>query len=132
MSNNKITLVGFLGDDAKSISKEGKSYVILNLATRDSYPIKGAEETSWQEKDAVWHDVFVFRPLTVAVAKTLKKRDKVEIIGTISYKLFKDEDGYNRKQAFIVGKYVGRIEYNRQESLFAKQIVEDLASSLAA
>lgn len=89
-SNNRVELTGFLGKDAKLIEKNGKKFVALNVATTDSYK---DDSDQWQDKESVWHDALVFRPAAVQFAEKLKKGDKVELIGSLSYKLFKDENG---------------------------------------
>lgn len=102
-SNNRVELNGFLGNDPKVIDKEGKKFVALRLATTDSYKDDSGQ---WQDKESVWHDVLVFRPAAVQFAEKLKKGDKVELIGSLSYKSFKDENGFNRSQATIIAGFV--------------------------
>jgi single-strand DNA-binding protein len=102
-SNNRVELTGFLGNDPKVIEKEGKKFVALRLATTDSYKDDSGQ---WQDKESVWHDVLVFRPAAVQFAEKLKKGDKVELIGSLSYKSFKDENGFNRPQATIIAGFV--------------------------
>lgn len=102
-SNNRIELTGFLGNDPKVIEKEGKKFVALRLATTDSYRDDSGQ---WQDKESVWHDVLVFRPLAIQFAEKLKKGDKVEIIGSLFYKPLKGEDGYMHNQASIIAGFV--------------------------
>ncbi|GAB3967717.1 hypothetical protein GCM10028806_10520 [Spirosoma terrae] len=109
-SNNRVELTGFLGQDAKLIEKNGKKFVALNVATTDSYKDDSGQ---WQDKESVWHDVLVFRPFAVQFAEKLKKGDKVELIGSLSYKPFKDENGNNRLQATIVASFVQH-QYNKK------------------
>lgn len=117
--NNKIELNGFLGSDPKTINKDGKNFIVLNVATTDSYPVADEKtgEITWKDKETVWHDVLVFRSTTIQFAKDLKKGDKVEITGAISYRLFEDTKGYTHKQATIIANYIEKIAYNKQESL---------------
>lgn len=58
--NNSVELLGHLGADPKSYDKNGKVFIVLNLATSDSYAIEENGETKWKERDPVWHDVLVF------------------------------------------------------------------------
>lgn len=102
-SNNRVELTGFLGLDAKLIEKEDKKFVALRVATTDSYK---DDSGNWIDKETLWHDVLVFRPLAVQFAEKLKKGDKVDIIGSLSYKPFKDENGNTRFQATIVSGFV--------------------------
>ncbi len=125
--NNKVQLSGFLGKDPRAITKGDKSFTVLEIATTDSYPVKQGEETKWEDKETVWHDVFVFRPSASKFANELKKGDKLEISGSISYQVFKDQQGYNRKQAAIVANFVEKLNHSKQEQLFTKEIVDELA-----
>jgi single-strand DNA-binding protein len=122
--NNKIELNGFLGSDPKTILKDDKTFVILNVATTDSYPSVNEKtgEVTWKDKETVWHDVLVFRPTAIQFAKDLKKGDKVEISGSISYRVFKDAEGKNRKQATIIATYIEKIAYNKQENLLLNNV----------
>lgn len=119
MSNSKIELIGFLGSDPKTITKNEKTFIILNIATTDSYPVTNEQtgEITWKDKETVWHDVLVFRPTTIQFAKELKKGDRVEVKGTLSYKIFKDAEGNNRKQATIIATFIENIAYQKQENL---------------
>lgn len=122
--NNKIELSGFLGSDAKSVNKGEKSFVVLNLATTDSYPVANEKtgEVTWKDRETIWHEIFVFRPTAISFSKDLKKGDRVEVTGTLNYKTFKDDKGYNRKQAAIIATYVEKIAYNKQEALLLDSV----------
>lgn len=110
--NNKIELHGFLGQDAKVIESDGKTFVSLRVATTDSYK---DENDKWQDKESIWHEVLVFRPLAVQFAKELKKDNLVDITGSISYRPFKDEQGYTRNQATIVVGYIEKAEVGKKD-----------------
>lgn len=110
--NNKIELHGFLGQDAKVIESDGKSFVSLRVATTDSYK---DENDKWQDKESIWHEVLVFRPLAVQFAKELKKGNLVDITGSISYRPFKDEQRYTRYQATIVAGYIEKANLDKKD-----------------
>ena len=110
--NNKIELHGFLGQDAKVIESDGKTFVSLRVATTDSYK---DENDKWQDKESIWHEVLVFRPLAVQFAKELKKGNLVDITGSISYRPFKDEQGFTRHQATIVAGYVEKASLDKKD-----------------
>ncbi len=132
MINARIQLTGFLGDNPKPINKNGRSFTALRVATNDSYQVKEGEAMKWVEKETEWHDVLVFRPAAVKYANELKKSDKVDISASLSYRQFKDEKGITRKEAVIFGNFIEKIDYNKQDSLFTKQVVKELAESMAA
>lgn len=131
--NNKIELNGYLGQDAKSINKDGKNFIALRVATTDSYPEVNEKtgEIKWTDKDTIWHDVLVFRPQACHFAKDLKKGDAVEITGGIAYKVFKDEKGITRKQASIIATYVEKIEYHKQGNLLPKDLDDAIEAAAA-
>lgn len=107
--NCKVELNGVLGNDPKVIEKDGKTFVVLRMATTDSYPVKEGEQTTWKDKESLWHDVLIFKPYAVDLAKGLKKKDLLEVKGTLSYRPFKDENGYSKFEASIIGEYVQHI-----------------------
>lgn len=126
--NCKIELNGFLGQDPKSITKNGKTFILLRVATTDSYPVINDKtgEVKWKDKETVWHDVLVFRPQAAHFARELKKGDAVTINGAIGYKPFKDEKGNTKRQANIIASYVEKVEYNRQDELSFDELDEAL------
>lgn len=115
--NNRVELTGFLGDDPKTIEKDGKSFLALSLATTDSYPVEENGETKWKDRETVWHDVLIFRKTTAQFARELKKGDRVEITGEISYRPFKTAEGHTRKAATVVASFVEKVHYEKQERL---------------
>lgn len=120
MANNcKIELNGYLGADPKSISKNGKTFIALRVATTDSYPVNDEKtgEVKWKDKETIWHDVLVFRSQAAHFARDLKKGDALQINGTLAYKPFKDENGNTKHQVSIIANYLEKIEYNRQDEL---------------
>jgi len=132
MANNcKIELNGYLGNDPKSITKNGKTFIALRVATTDTYPVNDEKtgETKWKDKETIWHDVLVFRPNAAHFARDLKKGDAVTITGSLSYQNFKDENGSPKKGASIIANYIERVEYNRQEELSFDEINDALSQA---
>ncbi len=130
-TNCKIELTGYLGADAKSITKNDKTFIALRIATTDTYPVKDEKtgEIKWKDKATVWHDVLVFRAQAAHFARDLKKGDAVTLTGSLGYKPFKDEEGNTKRQASIVANYVEKVEYHRQDELSLEDI--DAASQAA-
>lgn len=132
MANNcKIELNGYLGADPKSISKNGKTFIALRVATTDTYPVNDEKtgEVKWKDKETVWHDVLVFRPQAAHFARDLKKGDAVQISGSLAYKPFKDENGQTKYQASIIATFIERIEFPRQDELSFEEIQEDFTQA---
>lgn len=121
--HNRVELLGHLGADPKLISKDKKTFVALNVATTDSYPANNEAETKWIERETVWHDVLVFRATTAHYARDLQKGDRVRITGEISYRSFKDVEGYTRKQATIIATYIEKLHYEKQEAFELPDII---------
>ncbi|WP_051041184.1 single-stranded DNA-binding protein [Fibrisoma limi] len=115
--NNRVELTGFLGDDPNVIEKDGKTFLALSLATTDSYPVEENGETKWKDLETVWHDVLIFRKTTAQFARELKKGDRVQISGELSYRSFKTAEGHTRKAATIVARFVEKMHYEKQERL---------------
>ncbi len=130
--NNRIELNGNLGADAKLVEKNGKQFVALRLATTDSYPVEENGQTVWKDKDTVWHDVLAFRPITVSIAKDLKKGNRVRIAGSVSYKPFKDENGYNQKVAVIIASYIEKVELSKKDDEPSNQEIDEAVAEVAA
>lgn len=129
--NNSVELLGHLGADPKSYDKNGKVFIVLNIATSDSYAIEENGETKWKERDPVWHDVLVFRPTAAHYTRELKKGDRVRISGEISYRPFKDAEGNNRKQASIVATFIEKVHYEKQEELLPRDYGKEVDDALA-
>lgn len=132
MNNANLQLNGFLGADPKVINKNGRSLTLLRIATTDSYPVKDGEITKWIDKETIWHDVLVFSPITCKFANELKKSDKVEISCSLAYREFKDENSYKKREAIIIGNFIQKIDYNKQDRLFVRQLIDGVVEGLAS
>lgn len=132
--NNRIELHGHLGMDAKTVEKEGKSFIVLRVATTDSYPVGQVgqgEEIKWKDRETIWHDVLVFRPATAHFARDLKKGDRVQITGGLSYRPFKDAEGHARMQANIIASFIEKVHYEKQEDLLPRDYGQSVDEALA-
>jgi single-strand DNA-binding protein len=77
MYQNKVTLIGFLGNDAEVRSNDNRSLTTLSLATKSSYKKDGkyVEHTEW-------HRCVVFSKLG-EFASTLKKGAHIQVEGEL-------------------------------------------------
>ena len=84
---NKVILIGRLGQNAEAkTAQNNKEYVILNIATQESWKNdKGEYETRTE-----WHRVFAWRNLS-KFAKTLQKGQLITLEGTLRYREVQDE-----------------------------------------
>ena len=77
MYSNKVTLIGFLGNDAEVRSNDNRSFTTLSLATKSSYKKDGKyiEHTEW-------HRCVAFGKLG-EFAATLKKGAHIQVEGEL-------------------------------------------------
>ena len=77
MYSNKVTLIGFLGNDAEVRTNDNRSLTTLSLATKSSYKKDGKyiEHTEW-------HRCVVFGKLG-EFAATLKKGAHIQVEGEL-------------------------------------------------
>ena len=77
MYQNKVTLIGFLGNDAEVRSNDNRSLTTLSIATKSSYK-KDGEYIEHTE----WHRCVVFGKLS-EFAKTLTKGAHIQVEGEL-------------------------------------------------
>src|ERR1700677_1098656 len=77
MYQNKVTLIGFLGNDAEVHTNNNRSFAVLSLATKSSYK-KDGKYISHTE----WHRCMVFGKLS-EFAGTLKKGAHIQVEGEL-------------------------------------------------
>src|ERR1700721_3229664 len=77
MYQNKVTLIGFLGNDAEVHTNNNRSFAVLSLATKSSYK-KDGKYISHTE----WHRCVVFGKLS-EFAKTLPKGAHIQLEGEL-------------------------------------------------
>ena len=79
MYQNKVTLIGFLGNDAEVRANNNRSFTTLSLATKSSYKDKkSGEYVSHTE----WHRCVVFGKLS-EFAATLTKGAHIQVEGEL-------------------------------------------------
>ena len=78
MYQNKVTLIGFLGNDAEVRSNDNRSFTTLSLATKSSYK-KDGKYISHTE----WHRCVVFSKKLAEFAGTLKKGAHLQVEGEL-------------------------------------------------
>jgi single-strand DNA-binding protein len=77
MYQNKVTLIGFLGNDAEGHTANERSFTTLSLATKSSYK-KDGEYVSHTE----WHRCVIFGKLS-EFANSLTKGAHVQVEGEL-------------------------------------------------
>ena len=79
MYQNRISLIGFLGQDASSYTANNSSFTVLSLATKSSYKDKKSGEYKGHTE---WHRCIVWGKLA-EYAKTLTKGAHLAIDGEL-------------------------------------------------
>ena len=79
MYQNRITLIGFLGQDATTRTANNASFTVLSLATKSSYKDKKTGEYNGHTE---WHRCIVWGKLT-EYATTLKKGAHLAVEGEL-------------------------------------------------
>jgi single-strand DNA-binding protein len=83
LCKNRITLIGFLGQDAESRSTpNGTTYTRLSLATSVSWKEKGSNEYKTRTE---WHRIISWNKLA-EWAGTLQKGAYIEVEGELRYR----------------------------------------------
>ena len=78
MYSNKVTLIGFLGNDAEVRTNDNRSFTTFSLATKSSYK-KDGKYISQTE----WHRCVVFGKGLAKFAGTLKKGAHLQVEGEL-------------------------------------------------
>ena len=78
MYQNKVTLIGFLGNDAEVRTNDDRSFTTLSLATKSSYKRNGKYVSNTE-----WHRCVVFGKKLAEFAGTLKKGAHLQVEGEL-------------------------------------------------
>ena len=92
MYQNKVTLIGFLGNDAEVRTNDNRSFTTLSLATKSSYK-KDGKYISHTE----WHRCVVFGKLA-EFAATLKKGAHLQVEGELRSRKYDSKKTKHREQ----------------------------------
>lgn len=84
-TNNQVILTGNLGNEAKVHEKNDKLFASFSLATHESYK---NDQGEYVNKAPIWHNLLVFKPDTVQLAKAFKKGTRLQVTGSLSYREF--------------------------------------------
>jgi single-strand DNA-binding protein len=79
MYSNRLSLIGFLGQDATALTANNAQFTVLSLATKSSYKDKKTGEYNGHTE---WHRCIVWGKLA-DYAKTLKKGAHLAIEGEL-------------------------------------------------
>ncbi len=93
MTFNRLTLIGFLGQDAeKRFTPNGSPYTVLSLATKNSWKDQNGD---WQSRTE-WHRTIVWGEKFAGFAATLKKGAHVQVEGPLRSREY-EKDGIKHR-----------------------------------
>jgi single-strand DNA-binding protein len=95
---NRITLIGFLGNDATNLTTNNSSFTVLSLATKSSYKDKKTGEYKGQTE---WHRCIVWGKLS-DYAKTLTKGAHLAVEGELRSREREDKKTNARQRVWEV------------------------------
>jgi single-strand DNA-binding protein len=83
---NKVILIGRFGQNAEATTAQNKEYVVLNIATQESWK----NDKGDYENRTEWHRAYAWRNLS-KFSKTLQKGQLVTLEGILRYREVEDE-----------------------------------------
>jgi single-strand DNA-binding protein len=119
MYQNKVTLIGFLGNDAEVRSNNNnRSFTVLSLATKSSYK-KDGKYISHTE----WHRCVVFGKLS-EFAGTLKKGAHIQVEGELRSREY-DSKKTDSKQRIWEVRVDSILKLDRAEKAAPEELEHD-------
>lgn len=114
---NRLTLIGFLGQDAEQkFTRNGSPYTILSIATKRSWKDDGGE---WQSRTE-WHRSVAYGKLG-DVATALKEGADVQIEGELRSREYQKDDSKHRMWECIAESILKLDRAERQEGVAAAE-----------
>lgn len=97
---NRVTLVGFLGQDPEvRYMPDGGAVANITLATSDTWRDK---QTGEMKEQTEWHRIVLFRKLAEVAGEYLRKGAQVYIEGQLRTRSWQDDSGMTRYVTEIV------------------------------
>lgn len=113
--NNTVTLIGNMGTEVRIVESPNQFFGALSLATTDSYKDENEE---WKDKETLWHNILIFNPSLISIAKGLKAGTRLKIIGSLSYRPFQ----FISKDGELILKKDGEPVHKNEASIVARSI----------
>ncbi len=96
---NRINLIGRLGMDPEVIeTKDGKNMTKIRLATSEYYVNDRGERIENTE----WHNCIAFGKKAETLSQYLVKGNQLAIMGKVTYRKYKDDQGKTRSNTSIL------------------------------
>jgi len=93
---NKITLIGFSGQDAETKTLENSSVSTFSVATTEKYNNKQGEKVS----TTTWHNCVAWNK--EKVCSFIKKGTQIAIVGSIKHEEYADKDGIKKQSTKVI------------------------------
>ena len=105
---NVIHILGNLGGDPQTRQVNDTSVTTFSVATSETYKDRNGEKMTRTE----WHRVNFWGKAGEIIAQYLKKGDKIQVSGQMTYREYK-VDGLTRKSAEIKGREFNFVSSSR-------------------
>ena len=111
---NSVTLIGFLGQDAKTFqTSNGKTVTNVSIATNDSYRNKRGDRITTTE----WHRCVAWGRLAEIMGDICKKGKEVAVRGKLTYKYYEDKEGIQRTSPQVVVQEFVLLDRKKMEEI---------------
>jgi len=98
---NRVTLVGYLGDDPQTrYTQSGTAVTNISVATNERWTDKQSGEIKERTE---WHRIVFFKRLAEVAGEYLKKGSQVYIEGKLQTRKWQDQNGQDRYTTEVVG-----------------------------
>lgn len=90
---NKVTLIGYLGNDPEVTTFEnGKQVARFNIATNESYKNKQGERV----ENTQWHTIIAWNNLAKIMSENVKKGEQIALEGKLTQRSYESKSGEKR------------------------------------
>jgi single-strand DNA-binding protein len=104
--NNIVTLQGWVGTDpTKGFTKANSPYTRFRLSVSESYFDR--ERGEWADSHTSWYTVACFGRIAQNVAESVRKGQRVVVVGKIRVRTWQRPDGTFAKEVDLVANTVG-------------------------
>ena len=111
---NSVTLIGFLGQDAKTFqTSNGKTVTNVSIATNDSYRNKRGDRITTTE----WHRSVAWGRLAEIMGDICKKGKEVAVRGKLTYNYYEDKEGIQRTSPQVVVQEFVLLDRKKMEEI---------------
>ncbi|MBT1164249.1 single-stranded DNA-binding protein [Bifidobacterium felsineum] len=100
-----VTITGFVATDP--ILKETPNFSVLNFRVGSNRSRLDMSTGEWKDLGSCWIPVKAFRALAVNTHKSIRKGDKLIVLGTLTTEQWKTEQGETRSRMVLEASNIG-------------------------